>query len=286
MLSAPMVQESGSRLKLPPARKTYINYWFRHLWEYWWPLYPGLIVAAALVDKPITQLVRAQFPLSFAAILAGAVFGLLPIKNGKSNNLKFNLFWLSFKQLNFSVWQIWVILIGLILLKIKILIVLSAITFIMLLTLKSPWKNRLNLLCQSFSGKITLLLFAVMIFKQVLMDSSAVQAIPKLLESSGLSPLIPLFILPFSLGLLTGVNQAYVAVAFPLLLPFFGDNPMNLKMVMFAYVTGFVGVLLSPVHLCLLLTKEYFRADWNGIYRLLLPSTLILLLAAYLLLII
>jgi len=286
MLSAPMVEETGSRLNLNPAQKTYINYWFRHLWEYWWPLYPGLIVAAAVIDVPITRLISMQYPISIAAIFAGIIFGLLPIKNGKTKDNGSKDFWKSFKQLNYSVWQLWFILIGLIILKIKVLMVLSAMILIMILTYKAPWSKRFDIIKQSFSWKITLLLFAVMIFKQVLMDSSAVQSIPEMLETSGISPLIPLFVLPFALGILTGVNQTYVAVSFPLLLPFFHHPALDLKMVMFAYVTGFAGVMLSPVHLCLLLTKEYYRADWNGIYRQLLPSVSLVLLAAYLLLII
>jgi hypothetical protein len=34
------------------------------------------------------------------------------------------------------------------------------------------------------------------------------------------------------------------------------------------FVSGICGVLLSPFHPCLVLTKEFFRADWKGIYRL------------------
>ena len=86
------------------------------------------------------------------------------------------------------------------------------------------------------------------------------------------------------MGLLTGVNQAYIGVAFPLLLPFFGSEVIDLKLIMFAYAVGFVGVLLSPVHLCLLLTKEYFKANWAGIYKLLLPSAAVVFLASVFLL--
>jgi hypothetical protein len=49
---------------------------------------------------------------------------------------------------------------------------------------------------------------------------------------------------------------------------------------MLAYVGGFSGVLLSPVHLCLLFTTEYFRADFKKVYRLLLlPVSLVVLVA-------
>jgi len=50
--------------------------------------------------------------------------------------------------------------------------------------------------------------------------------------------------------------------------------------VMLAFVSGFVGCLLSPVHLCLILTREYFHASWGGIYRMLLPSCVAIMVVA------
>jgi hypothetical protein len=34
-----------------------------------------------------------------------------------------------------------------------------------------------------------------------------------------------------------------------------------------AFASGISGDLLSPFHLCLILTKDYFRADLKGVYR-------------------
>jgi hypothetical protein len=39
-----------------------------------------------------------------------------------------------------------------------------------------------------------------------------------------------------------------------------------------AYTGGFLGVLLSPLHLCFSLTRDYFGADWGPNYRWLAPS--------------
>jgi hypothetical protein len=49
---------------------------------------------------------------------------------------------------------------------------------------------------------------------------------------------------------------------------------------MFAYAGGFAGILLSPVHLCLIVTKQYFKADFKKIYKiLLLPVAFVVLIA-------
>jgi hypothetical protein len=39
---------------------------------------------------------------------------------------------------------------------------------------------------------------------------------------------------------------------------------------MLAYASGFCGVLLSPLHLCLVLTKDYFKAELRKVYGILL----------------
>jgi len=41
IFSAPMVKELGKGTSLSPDLLSFINYWFRHIWECWWPLYPA-----------------------------------------------------------------------------------------------------------------------------------------------------------------------------------------------------------------------------------------------------
>jgi len=42
---APFVDAVDQNKELELQLKVAINYWFRHIWEYWWPLYPGVILA-------------------------------------------------------------------------------------------------------------------------------------------------------------------------------------------------------------------------------------------------
>jgi len=41
IFSAPMVQKAAEELDVSPRDQTLINYWFRHIWELAWPLYPA-----------------------------------------------------------------------------------------------------------------------------------------------------------------------------------------------------------------------------------------------------
>jgi hypothetical protein len=44
-----------------------------------------------------------------------------------------------------------------------------------------------------------------------------------------------------------------------------------------AYGFGYMGMMLSPVHLCLLVTKEYFSAGLLGVLRIILPCVAVIL---------
>jgi hypothetical protein len=57
-------------------------------------------------------------------------------------------------------------------------------------------------------------------------------------------------------------------------------------LLLFAYVSGFCGILLSPAHLCLALTADYFKAELRDVYRILLVPVGVVFSAALLVLIV
>jgi hypothetical protein len=71
---------------------------------------------------------------------------------------------------------------------------------------------------------------------------------------------------------------------FPLLSPIIVGNAVHLNYAVFAFAGGFGGMLLSPLHLCLALTKDYFQAQWGPLYRMLVPSVAVVTVTAVLLL--
>ena len=75
-------------------------------------------------------------------------------------------------------------------------------------------------------------------------------------------PSIVVFLVPFTVGLLTGVTSAYIGVGFPVVLPLLGTPGLTQSAgMLLAFAGGFMGVMASPVHLCLVLTNQYFKAS-------------------------
>src|SRR3990172_8692123 len=56
--SAPMVKEATSGLRMDQEEKAFINYWFRHPWEYILPLYPGILLASAVSNIPLYNMIN------------------------------------------------------------------------------------------------------------------------------------------------------------------------------------------------------------------------------------
>lgn len=282
LFSAPMVEESSKNLEIKAENKTFLNYWFRHIWEYCWPLQPGLILAAVIIDVPIREIIITQFPLTLAAIFAGWFFGMRKISfpQNLSNNRKRGEILQGILSFILSIWPILAVIFLVLVFKIELILALLIITGIFLATAKIK-ANRIFLAIEkSFSWEMLFLIASVMIFKRILEMSPLFSAIPTLLKDFGVSPLLFLFIIPFVVGLLTGLTAPFVGIAFPILLPLIYQSEPNLTYVMLAYTGGFTGVLLSPIHLCLIVTVQHFKADFKKIYRiLLLPVAFVILIA-------
>jgi len=149
------------------------------------------------------------------------------------------------------------------------LLALAVASILTQVTARMDPAKRWGIVVRGFSPKIVWLIFALMVFKKVLEASGALDAVVRVVPPNGLSVYVLLFAAPFVVGLLTGVNQAFVAVSFPLLVSVIGTGKPDMVLMTFAYVSGFVGILLSPAHLCLALTADYFKAEMRDVYRIL-----------------
>lgn len=86
---------------------------------------------------------------------------------------------------------------------------------------------------------------------------------------------LQLSIVGFTAGLLTGSSQGAVAITFPLVA---AVSSQNVSLAVIAYVAGFAGHMLLPAHLCLLVTLDYFKADFLRTQRSIAMLSLFLLL--------
>lgn len=279
MFSAPMVEEASQGLDTSRERRTFVNYWFRHSLEPVFPLYPSLILAAGLMAVPVQVLTVTQWPLFLSALVGGILFGLLgihqvgtPVERVSSQKETWALFLR-------SIWPILLVVLLSIGLKVDLILSLLA-TIVLLIVLHRPELGQLVALARRMPLGTVPIIFGAMIFRRILETSSAVEAASGTLTTLGIPLPLIVFAVPMTAGLLTGLAVAAFAIGFPIVLPLCGPDLMASGYGFLAFAGGFVGMMLSPMHLCFALTRAYFRAQWGGIYQRLLPAAMLAALTA------
>jgi len=292
LFSAPMVDASLAALPVNKEQKTIINYWFRHIWEYWWPLFPGVILALALLKVETWVYISTMAPVTVISLLAGTLFILRPIRLARQEAAK----QVSWKALGGFLREILPILIIIFFILFQAALteilaifgvafampgafsilpgLIAALLWVAVSNHLPAYRIRASLMDRG-SVSILLLIVAIMIFQGVLKESQAALQIRSELFAYRIPVPLIIMILPFLAGFITGIAVGFVGTSFPLIIPMFPENSLvgYLSSAALAFTFGFMGMMLSPVHLCFLVTKDYYGASLIKSYRyLLLPA--------------
>jgi len=254
MFTAPMVKDIADESNINRVEATAMNYWFRHSMEFFWILYPALILESALTGISLTKLLLIQLPIGLFAIIGGWLY----FKKGKINIKKDKKLW---KELFESILPVQIIIVG---------VIASLPGWIVVLTVSLIYtfyhKNYKDLL--NIRWETALLLLFVFWYKNFVTVSNLSNDFVENLTMWGVSPWWIIMISPIIIGLITGITQAGFAVTMPIALSFVEAGFISLVPVAITtYFFSVLGVLLSPVHLCLLLTSRYFEVDMFSVIK-------------------
>ncbi len=282
ILSAPMVDEVGDRLGAERERKTFVNYWFRHIWEPILPVYPSMVLATELLGLTTTQLAGTTWSLMVAAVAGGLIFGLLGLPRIGNTAPSPMSRQQSLRILAASIWPIALVIILSLTLLVgeRFTLILSLlVTIALMMTVKHiPLRDLGTILCERVPWKSVAVIFGALIFRRVLDTSGAVLATSDALTDLRIPLAVIAFAVPFIAGLLTGLMTAAFGISFPVILPLVVVDSGTVAPGWAAWLLtgGFLGTMFSPVHLCLALTRVYFQAQWGPIYRRIAPSALLM----------
>ena len=269
--SAPMVAEMTRDIEMSPEEKGFINYWFRHPWEYVLPLYPGVLLAAAITKIELHTLITANSTYAALLLVAGFLFAMRGLHGPIQLKEK-----VSTKGL-WSFIPIAAVLLLVVIFHVELSYALISAVLFLLIFYRYKVKAVLNIIRHGFAFDVIILILGVMLFKEAMETSGAVKGMSEFFLQEGVPVLPILFFLPFITGILTGLTVGFVSSTFPLIMSIAGTS---VSAISFAFAAGFLGVLLSPVHICLVLTREYFKADMWGIYKLMIPGCIIIFIGA------
>ena len=276
--SAPIVEELSTGINLSPEHKSAINFWFRHLFEFSSPIIPGMIMACSIAGVTFGEFISHLCWVTVAAIIVGWVILIRPIKISREkisvesaaeirherNGLLLALTPVAavfmvvvFGGLNASIST------GLIV----------ALWVIVLAVVKRPVGVK-EIFLGAFDWKMSLNICCILYFIQLL---SVTEVLSEIVAAFQASPLpIPVIIacVSFIIGILTGMSQGHVAIVMPIVAAM-GTGDLNLAGVAMAF--GVAGQMLTPTHVCLIVTIDYFKADLLGTLKPVLIGEIILL---------
>lgn len=294
LFSCPLVDDADDAGELDAQQKTRINYWFRHVWEFWWPLYPGMLLAVDMSGLAIWKFVLLMFPLFFAAIAAGYVFLLRktpqgpPTPRGPGDKAFLPLIFPTATVI--VVYALLLVLApGLAQFNKYLPMAVGIVCGLAAMQLQRPasaavWGKTV------FSTKwITLVLIIVLARVygafiearltdgELLMDKVRAE-----LDAFGIPALLLIVLIPFVSGLTTGITVGYIGASFPVVLSLAGAGTGGLfSTIILGYASGYAGMMLSPIHVCLIVTNDYFKTSLStSLYGLLKPAGLLFTLAA------
>ena len=302
LFSAPMVEASLSNVSANAERKTALNYWFRHIWEYWWPLYPGVILAVALLEVETWLFMVVMIPMTPVSIIAGILFILIPM--GKAGvNHKGCLSWPGIKLFMWEMMPILIVIFFIVFLtgmvgvfeliglRIKIIPLLTVLPGLVASVIwvcyvnNTPFLRFRSAIISKDNLFMLFLLVSIMIFKGIMEDSQAVACVRDEMMAYGIPVILLALIMPFLSGFILGIAVGFVGASFPLIIPLFHTPDLldYLSFAALAYTFGYIGMMLSPVHLCFLVTKDFFKASLLGSYRhIIIPALMVISVAVFL----
>lgn len=279
LLSAPLVDDVLSDPQYTPEFKCAANYYFRHVIEHFWPIYPGMIVTAAVTGLPVATIALLQSPLAVVMLTLGLIFFVRRISN-KTNERKSLL--RSFGGILAAIWPIALAVAVYGVFRIELSLAVAVAVVVVVIVTRSRAASVIDALRKGLSYKLIFLVFGILSFQTGLDLSGAVYLLQKLSIDYGFPDQLIIMVVGFASGLLTGMFAAFVALGYTLLAGFLYQPQINAANIFLAFLSGYVGMMLSPAHLCLIVTNDYFKSDLLKVYRKMLPPLLLLGIIGYL----
>ncbi|HWR29575.1 MAG TPA: DUF401 family protein, partial [Negativicutes bacterium] len=251
-----------------PEDKTTVNFWFRHIWEFVNPIMPGLLLLSQITRFSLSTLMLEMAPFTVAAIVIGWLFCLMRLREKRDISVDEGpTSQEAVMEIQRKGWHAIALTAGPILLNIFLVVAfklpasvaMGGVVALMAIILRQNASDIKKMLIHGLDRKLLWGIGSVLLFQQVLLDTGALSGVVTMLRSSRISPLVISGILAFVTGMLTGTSGGFVAVSMPIVVAL---APGEIAAAVVGFVLGTAGQMLSPMHLCILVTVEYFKANF------------------------
>lgn len=276
IISAPMVEETGQKLKMSPTELAMSNMVYRHLIVLITPFNSSLVLASGITGISIAGYLSFTVPvIAIVFLIATAIlFTRYPRPAGDEEE---NREAAKTKKALAAVFiaatpYLLAMVLGLAFGIFFPLALLAGIFTCFFINLPAEQKtkallDRLVALTQGFNWPIALSTLAIVIYKDFMLEAESFQQAVYFLVERGLPLMVLIVALPFITGFITGNNTASLGIALPVLIPFLGPDMLSVRYFGIIYLSSYAGYFGSPVHLCTYLTNEYFKTPLYSLIK-------------------
>ena len=261
--SAPIVEEASKGFEAKPEDKAAINFWFRHIFEFSSPLVPGMILACGIAGVKIGDLIVHLGWLTIVAFILGWIVMVRGLKQTVATRTEVSSEEAKRHNMDFVLSLTPVIANVVLMVAFGLQASLSMIIVVVAMIPLLMFFNRHVSVKEVFIGALDYKMFAnvicILLFIALLESTGVLALLVAAFESSPLPVPVIIGFLSFIIGLLTGISQGHVAIMMPIVA---GISMGDLDLVGVAMVFGVAGQMVTPTHLCLTITVDYFKSDF------------------------
>lgn len=265
--SAPIVQEASDGIAVDDEQKSAINLWFRHIFEFSNPLMPGVILACGIANVSIGDLIDQVGWVTILCFVLGWIFLIIPLKitdPEKATNTQHDRT-IDWKSLVLAFGPIVTSFLLIVAFNVQAALAMGlvVVAFIPLyFWFKRPISVK-SVFTESLDKKLFFNVVCILYFIQLLTVIGTLDEIVSVFNNSSLPQAVIIACLSFIFGVMTGMGQGYIAIVVPIVALM---APGNIVLVGIAMVYGMAGQMVTPTHLCILVTVEYFKCRlWKTI---------------------
>lgn len=261
--SAPIVEEASKGLGLTSDHQSAINFWFRHIFEFSSPIIPGMIMACNIAGVAYSEFIT---HLCWLTVLMFSVGWFVLIRPIKADSIKESS---GTQAADEQGWQdLWLSLSPVVLTFVLVVFfnmnasvgmgVVTAGLFLVLHFTKREVSLK-EVVVGAIDMKMFFNVLCILYFIQILTITQVLQEIVTAFQNSPLPVPVIIACVSFIIGVLTGMSQGHVAIIMPIIAAM-QTGSLNLAGVAMAF--GVAGQMLTPTHMCLVVTVDYFKANF------------------------
>ncbi len=269
LMSAPLVEADAEKLGLEADKKTYVNVWFRHTIFPVYPVSQVLILTAYLTGLTIPSIIIRQVPVVVAMIMVGYFVGLWKARSIKEEGVNQRSLGSDLKRLIVTFSPILATIVAVVAFGIDVAIGAFIGVVVLILigrpsfeVLKKPFMNWATY-------GITFAAYGAFLLRNVVDVAGLPDVIGVFVANEGVHNLLLLTLIPTVLAFFVGSPLGAVAISLSMMEGIVSFTPRNSALL---YISSYLGYVIAPTHLCLVLTADYFKCSLGRLYKHLIPS--------------